>query len=103
MKTVNTDKAPKKAKRVKPIIVEEVSSEKYIVPAFLEKKVIKNRVPIPLAEGHIRVIVVRECEGMTGTYYVGDIIDLPERRFKSMRLRGLVEEYDGEKKPNRAR
>jgi hypothetical protein len=40
---------------------------------------------------------------MTGHYYEGDIIDLPERRFKSMRLRGLVDEYKGESGTTRER
>jgi hypothetical protein len=46
---------------------------------------------------------MKDCEGMTGHYYEGDIIDLPERRFKSMRLRGLVDEYKGESGPNKER
>ena len=43
---------------------------------------------VPVPEGHIRVIVMKDCEGMTGHYYEGDIIDLPERRFKSLRISG---------------
>jgi len=91
----------KKKKRVRPIIVDEVSSEKVVIPAYFEKKKIKGGVPLP--EGHIRVIVLKDCDGMTGSYYKGDIIDLPERRFKTMRLRGLVDEYNGEASPNRKR
>jgi hypothetical protein len=93
----------KGTKRVKPIIIDEVSSEKFDVKKFFEKRVIKGRIPIPLAEGHIRVIVLKECDGMTGKYYEGDIVDLPERRYKSLRLRGLVEEYHGDNAPNRSR
>ena len=96
----------KRTKRVKPIIIDEIDSEKFDVQKFFEKRVIKGKVPTVernIAEGHIRVIVLKECEGMTGHYYKGDIIDLPERRFKSMRLRGLVDEYKGESGPNKER
>ena len=91
----------KKGKRVKPIIIDEIDSEKFDVQKFFEKKVFKRGVPVP--EGHIRVIVLKDCEGMTGSYYEGDIIDLPERRFKSMRLRGLVDEYKGDSGTTRER
>lgn len=96
-------KSSVKVKKVKPIIIDEVSSEKFDVKKFFEKRVIHSRIPIPLADGHIRVIVLKECDGMTGKYYEGDIVDLPERRFKSMRFRGLVEEYKGDNAPNRSR
>ncbi len=93
-------------KRVKPIIIDEIDSEKFDVQKFFEKRVIKGRVPTAerhIPEGHIRVIVLKDCEGMTGPYYEGDIIDLPDRRFKSLRLRGLVDEYKGESGPNKER
>lgn len=96
----------KGTKRVKPIIIDEVDSEKFDVQKFFEKRVIKGKVPTVernIAEGYIRVIVLKDCDGMTGHYYEGDIIDLPERRFKSMRLRGLVDEYKGESGPNKER
>ncbi len=91
-------------KRVKPIIIDEIESEKFDVQKFFEKRVIKGKVPTRnIPDGHIRVIVLKECDGMTGHYYEGDIIDLPERRFKSMRLRGLVDEYKGDSAPNKER
>ena len=96
----------KRTKRVKPIIIDEVDSEKFDVQKFFEKRVIKGKVPTVernIAEGHIRVIVLKDCDGMTGHYYPGDIIDLPERRFKSLRLRGLVDEYKGESGTTRER
>ena len=94
----------KRTKRVKPIIIDEIESEKFDVQKFFEKRVIKGKVPTRnIPDGHIRVIVLKECEGMTGHYYEGDIIDLPERRFKSLRLRGLVDEYKGESGPNKER
>jgi hypothetical protein len=94
----------KRTKRVKPIIIDEIDSEKFDVQKFFEKRVIKGKVPTRnIPDGHIRVIVLKECEGMTGHYYEGDIIDLPERRFKSLRLRGLVDEYKGESRPSKER
>jgi len=94
----------KKGKRVKPIVIDEIDGEKFDVQKFFEKRVIKGKVPTRnIPDGHIRVIVLKECDGMTGHYYEGDIIDLPERRFKSMRLRGLVDEYKGDSAPNRER
>ncbi len=93
----------KKATKVKPIIIDEVSSEKFDVKKYFEKREIRSKIPIPLDEGYIRVVILRDCEGMTGHYCEGDIIDLPVRRFKSMRLRGLVDEYKGDNAPNRAR
>ena len=91
-------------KRVKPIIIDEIESEKFDVQKFFEKRVIKGKVPTRnIPDGHIRVIVLKECEGMTGHYYEGDIIDLPERRFKSLRRRGLVDEYKGESGPSKER
>ena len=94
----------KRTKRVKSIIIDEIDSEKFDVQKFFEKRVIKGKVPTRnIPDGHIRVIVLKECEGMTGHYYEGDIIDLPERRFKSMRLRGLVDEYKGESGTTRER
>jgi hypothetical protein len=94
----------KRTKRVKPIIIDEIDSEKFDVQKFFEKKVFKGKVPTRnIPDGHIRVIVLKECEGMTGHYYEGDIIDLPERRFKSLRLRGLVDEYKGESGPSKER
>jgi len=86
--------------RKKPIIVTELSSEKFIRPVTREKAILNSR---GIAEGHVRVVILKECDGMTGHYEVGDIIDLPDRRFKSMILRGLCEEYKGDKKPTKAR
>jgi len=91
-------------KRVKPIIIDEIESEKFDVQKFFEKRVIKGKVPTRnIPDGHIRVIVLKECDGMTRKYYEGDIVDLPERRFKSLRLRGLVDEYKGESGTTRER
>jgi hypothetical protein len=74
------------------IIVEELSS------ARREKRELTG-----MPTEHVRVIIIKECDGMTGRYYPGDIIDLPDRRFKSMVIRGLCEQYKGNKKPTRER
>ena len=96
----------KRAKRVRPIIIDEIDGEKFDVQKFFEKRVIRGKVPViekNIPAGHIRVIVLKDCEGMTGYYSPGDIIDLPERRFKSMCFRGLVEVYEGDSAPTRER
>ena len=84
----------------RPIIVTELSSEKFVRPVIREKAILNSR---GIAENHIRVIILKECEGMTGRYMVGDIIDLPDRRYKSMVIRGLCEEYKGDEKPTKQR
>lgn len=58
---------------------------------------------VVLPEGHVRCIVLREYQGMLEYHDVGDIVDLPERRFKSESFRGLVKEYHGEGQPNKRR
>jgi len=40
---------------------------------------------------------------MSVVYKEGDIIDLPDRRFKTLALRGFCAEYKGTKKPNKER
>ena len=87
-----------KTRLVKPIIVEEITSEKYVVPQFREKKE-TNGIP----EGHIRAIVIKVFNGMTDLLETGDIVDLPDRRFRSLQMRGLVKEYVGDKLPNKRR
>lgn len=48
--------------------------------------------------GMIKCIVLKPYEGMSEAMFDGDIIELPERRFKSLAFRGFVKEYDGEKR-----
>ena len=93
-------------KKIRPIVIDEIVSEKVnqkfdekaIIRVFPEKKE-TNGVPV----GHVRVIILRECPGMSGVYKQGDIIDLPDRRFKTLALRGFCAEYKGSKKPNKVR
>lgn len=87
-----------KTRLVKPIIVEEITSEKYAIPQFREK-VVTNGIP----DGHVRAIVIKVYNGMTELLEVGDIVDLPERRFRSLQMRGLVKAYEGDKLPNKRR
>lgn len=95
MKEVVTSEKVTVSKR-RPLIIEEVFAEKIVIPKKTEKKVY-NKIPIP--EGHVRVIVMKEYEGMKIEHEVGDIIDLPERRFKTLVTRGIVREYKGNKEP----
>jgi len=89
-------------KKIRPIVIDEIVSQKFdekaIIRVFPEKKE-TNGVPV----GHVRVIILRECPGMSGVYKEGDIIDLPDRRFKTLALRGFCAEYKGSKKPNKVR
>ena len=97
MKKVESIK--KKTKVVKPIIVEEMTTLKKAARPVYREKAEYNSIP----PGHIRAIVLRNHNGMVEFHAVGDIVDLPERRFKSLLMRGLVKEYVGDKLPNKQR
>lgn len=110
MKAMTTDNTLKgKSKKAKnPIIIEHISSviegqekEKAVKSPVTEKRIYLTKVPV--ADGHIRVIVLRDYKGMTDDLYAGDVQDLPLRRFKSLANRGLVEAYNGERPPNKLR
>ena len=94
-----------KKKIIQPLIIETLSttapSEKRILSMTGEKNEVQIRVPIP--SGHVRCIVMKDYEGMTDYLYVGDVVDLPERRFKSLVFRGYVEQYTGVRAPNKMR
>ena len=96
MKTV-----AKQAKKIKKIVVNTISSKEKIVRAPVQEKRVITGIPVP--EDHVRCIILRRCEGMTGWYVAGDIVDLPERRYKTMTFRGLVRKYDGTDDPTRKR
>lgn len=84
-----------------PIIIETIrSTEKVEVKPVFEKAVYEN---IPIPTDSVRVIVLQDYKGMLNDLYVGDIIDMPERRYKTLAFRGLVKLYDGDKKPNKQR
>jgi hypothetical protein len=99
-------KAEIKAKKIlQPLIIETLSttapSEKRILSMTGEKNEVQIRVPIP--SGHVRCIVMKDYEGMSDYLYVGDVVDLPDRRFKSLVFRGYVEQYTGVRAPNKMR
>ena len=88
---IPTEKKVVKPKRLK---------EKVVVGGAFEKK---EYMYIPLPEDHVRSIVLKDYKGMDSDLYAGDIIDLPNRRFKTLSLRGLVKRYDGKLSPNKMR
>ncbi len=92
-----------------PSEVKSVPKTKHEFSEIKEKKVI-NVIPkieiltkIPIPEGYVRCMVLQYFEGISDKLEPGDIIDVPERRFKSMVFRGLVEEYKGTASPNKKR
>lgn len=95
-----TEKKVIQPKVVKPMTMETVfAKEKVEYPAFTKTEDVVEKPE----DGHIRVIVLIDYKGMNDELYAGDIIDVPERRFKSLSLRGLVKEYKGTNAPNRLR
>ena len=91
-------KTPEKKLVIKTITP---TKEKKEIKRVFPKMEVLNNVPVPA--GHIRVIVLVDHRGMLDDLYAGDIIDVPERRFKSMRFRGLVKEYNGGSAPTKQR
>ena len=87
-------------KKVAPIVIETVNAtnEKGFIA---EKKEYNTRVPVP--GGYVRCIVMLDFMGMQDILYAGDVVDLPDRRFKSLSNRGYVKEYTGERIPNKER
>lgn len=69
-------------------------------PVFAKVEVL-TQVPIPV--GHIRAEVLKDYKGMEDDLYEGDVLDLPERRFKTLANRGLVIECDKTRYPNKVR
>ena len=90
-------------KRVKPIVVETINStaEKIEKKQVFEKHIITGNLPVP--ENHIRCIVLIDYKGMIDELYVGDVMDLPIRRYKTLVRRGFVKKYEGPKIPNKQR
>ena len=50
-------------------------------------------------EGMVKVIALMTYAGMIDMIFAGEVFLLPERRFKSLSKRGVVEEYKGDKQP----
>lgn len=85
-----------------PLIIETIkTTEKVHNSPVFEKQEIKTKVPVP--DGHIRVIVLIDHKGMLDNLYAGDVLDIPERRYKTLVNRGFVREYDGTRLPNKER
>lgn len=87
-----------------PIIVQDMTSSMFtqavkekVVFRSAGKNFIGTAVPIPI--GYIRCIVLKAYDGMTCKILAGDIIDLPERRYKTLSIRGLLTKYEGEEPP----
>jgi hypothetical protein len=86
----------------KPLVIETIrSSEKISEHPVFEKQEYKG-LPTP-NEGDVRVIVLKDYNGMLNELREGDIIDMPERRYKSLAFRGLVKLYEGKDLPNKQR
>ena len=50
-------------------------------------------------DGMVKVIALTTYAGMIDMIFCGEVFLLPERRFKSLAKRGVVEEYKGDRKP----
>ena len=103
-----------KTVKLPPIKKVEEVREKIVVLTTLPKKkeelttaIIKEKIEVltkvPLPNGHVRVEVQIPFQGMIDKLEPGDIVDLPERRFKSLSNRGIIRQYFGEKQPNKKR
>lgn len=83
-----------------PMEVETIHSEKVNTSVFAKYEILTK---IPLPFGHVRCICLKDFNGMIDNLRAGDIIDLPDRRYKSLMFRGLVAEYTGNLQPNKNR
>lgn len=90
-------------KIVKPsgVKIQTIRAEKRNDSPVFPKMEILTEMPLP--DGHVRCEVLQDYKGMIDELYTGDIIDLPERRYKSLSFRGLVKEYTGKNMPNKRR
>lgn len=97
-------KKESKPKVIKPkeksIEVETIKAEKIV---FNPKPKYQILTTVPLPDGYVRCIVLVDHKGMLDDLYRGDIVDLPERRVKSLAFRGLVKRYEGNEMPNKRR
>jgi hypothetical protein len=91
-------------KKAKPLTIETIYStatEKSVKGQKYEKNVITGSLPVP--EGHVRCIVLVAYQGMLDYLYKEDVIDLPDRRYKQLAMRGFVKKYEGPRIPNKQR
>lgn len=95
-------KKKEKIKIIEPLDVVTIKSKEKVekTPVFPKMEILTK---VPLPDGYVRVIVLKDYKGMEDDLYTGDVIDVPDRRFKSLSLRGLVKEYKGDLQPNKRR
>ena len=133
VKTEPIKKAPVKKSKINkpefvPIQVKKAEPIKKVKPKIIKPKIIKSEfIPlqivtihsekvertvfpkyeiltkVPLPDSHIRCLVLKDFNGMMDILRAGDIIDIPERRYKSLLFRGMVTPYTGESQPNKNR
>lgn len=100
----------KSPKIVKPEVI-KVGGHDLKVETIYSTEKVSERPPFEKAEyfntptpsGDVRVIVLKDYKGMLNDLYAGDIIDMPERRYKSLAFRGLVKLYTGKSEANKLR
>jgi hypothetical protein len=106
----NVVKSVKTPKIVKPEII-KVGNQTLKVDTIYSSEKVSERPPFekreysntPTESGDVRVIVLQDYKGMLNELYAGDIIDMPERRYKSLAFRGLVKLYTGKSEANKQR
>jgi hypothetical protein len=79
------------AKRKEKAEVPDMISS-YKQKSVTEKVVITEATP----DGFVKARALINYAGMTDLIFKGEILLLPERRFKSLAFRGYVEEYNGD-------
>ena len=79
------------AKRKEKAEVPDMISS-YKMKSVTEKVVINEATP----DGFVKARALINYAGMNDLIFKGEILLLPERRFKSLAFRGYVEEYNGD-------
>ena len=65
-----------------------------------KQRAIKEKVEYTVTPaGYVKCMALVDYSGMTDIIFKGDVILLPERRFKSLAYRGYVCEYSGDIEP----
>ena len=93
-------KVTKKASEKEKKEITVIHMPKVVAPVFAKYEVLTN---VPLPDGHVRVQALKDFKGMEDELYVGDIFDVPNRRYKTMSFRGLVKKADPGAQPNKLR
>lgn len=104
-------KVTKKRKPVTKELIDVYEGEKDLVKTIIKEtedpKVFKVTEPVvkmkekveytALPDGHVKCICLMDYLGMRDVLFKGDVFLLPERRFKTLAVRGFVEQYNGDK------